>query len=170
MYSVSWSELKTLADQTNLPVEYVEQSDRYILFLKELGVDSLIRKENPKSSEQTEFETKYKGVRKEATLVRSVEPSIERAQAYVPAAGKKLIIDKFNAQAPYSINSVCKLVWDFGGAGEKVIWIIKGTGSMPMRHVIPVTETNGVRKLAVTCDNAESGDILMGAYLSFWEI
>ena len=78
----------------------------------------------------------------------------------VPATGNFDIV-VFHGEGAFDPNAAVKLVWDFGGGSEEVIWTIKGSGSMPFR--ITLTGNNS-KKLAVTLDNGMSGSIFMSGY------
>jgi len=98
------------------------------------------------------------------TLYKAAEVTSgqEVADTYVPANNKAIEIILFHGQAAYSANSAVKLVWDFGGAGEEVLWSIKGGGDMPAHHIETFTKIgDGVKKIAVTLDNGEAGNIFM---------
>lgn len=90
-----------------------------------------------------------------------VESGTEEFDYYVPANGEVVQILQFVGEGAYSTNSVTRLVWDLDGPNEECLWTIKGSGVMP--ESIEVTG-DGVKKLAVTIENAEQGSLYMSAY------
>lgn len=93
----------------------------------------------------------------------------EEFDDYVPPAGSEIGIKKFVGSAAFTQNSVCMLVWDFGGAGEEIIWSVKGSAEMPNNaaRVILASETDGTKKLAIVNANGESGSLVMSSYVRF---
>ena len=92
------------------------------------------------------------------------------AQAITPAAGKKVTIIKFISSAYPSQNSATRLVWvyDHLTEPEEQLWTIKGNGEMPIDELDSnsvITNTDGVRKLAVVCENGELGPMFMSAWV-----
>jgi hypothetical protein len=84
-----------------------------------------------------------------------------------PCSGCTIGIRRFNAEAPYSPNSVTTLC--FGDPAQPasswfMIWPIKGSGQMPFEYEIPAASTDGVNTVIVCCENAEDGLIKMGGY------
>jgi len=104
---------------------------------------------------------------KTLVIAKEVTTATEDCETAVPANGKKVVIHKFCAEGPASPNSVVKLIWDWGEAGEFLIWTIKGSGQMPFKHVI--TDADGVKKLAVCLDNGEVGDVFLSGYIEYFE-
>lgn len=102
--------------------------------------------------------------REELILSEPVPALRESNLSITPPSGSEVIIHVFSAEGLYSLNSAAKLIWDFEGAGEETIWSIRGSGKMPFTYIIPSSDTNGIKKLAIACDNGESSANLMGAY------
>ena len=97
----------------------------------------------------------------ELNCVGEIASSTEGADEYVPANGATVEIKKFAGTAAFSVNSVVRLVWDYGGAAEEIVWTIKGEGKMPFDYEVI---GDGTKKLAVVCENAEAGGIYMSGY------
>ena len=91
---------------------------------------------------------------------------------YAPASGKHLYINCFHGSAAFTQNSVVKLVWKYDHAteSEEILWAVKGEGCMPFIAEIPATDTDGIRKLAVVCDNGETGPLVMAGYAKIKEV
>ena len=83
---------------------------------------------------------------------------------YIPAAGEEVVIAAFVGESIYAQTSNSRIVWDAGGAGETIIWSIKGSGRMPFRHKIYPADTDGVKKLAICLENGESSPVFMAGY------
>lgn len=83
-----------------------------------------------------------------------------------PASGKKVVVREFFGDAAYSKNSAVKLVWDYGGAGETVLWTIKGSSRAPEKFEI--NDADGVKKLGVCLDNGEIGNVFMSGFAEVW--
>jgi len=81
---------------------------------------------------------------------------------HVPANGSIITIPIFEAAGAVKEHATVKLIWDYGGAGEEVIWTIHGDGKMPFSHVI--TDTDGTKILAVCLDNQEGSNLFMSGY------
>ena len=80
--------------------------------------------------------------------------------------GQKIYVDNFVGNDATSALSACLLIWDYGGAGETVLWAInQGVG---LQHSIRLTG-DGVKKLAIVLDNACSQDYYMSAHCEYLE-
>lgn len=92
--------------------------------------------------------------------------SREKYQSYTPSQGKKIVVKFFGAEGFYDRNSMCKLIWKFNheSESEEILWAIRGTGIMPRELIIPPSDVDGVRQLAVTCDNADLTSVIMSAW------
>lgn len=92
------------------------------------------------------------------------------AATYTPANGKEIHIHEFRGDAAFTKNSVVKLVWKYNHAteSEEIIWSTKGSQSVT--DLTEITDADGTRKIAVVCDNGESGPIVMSgfAYLEIY--
>lgn len=104
----------------------------------------------------------------EMTISEEVSSGSEECVSYTPPSGNDVHIYLFAGEAAYTKNAAVKLVWDYGGGGETVIWTIKGSGSMPFTHVIPSADIDGVKKLAICLDNGESGALFMSGHAEIW--
>jgi len=102
----------------------------------------------------------------ELNLSKEIASSAEEADTHIPANGKKFEVQLFRGEAAYSQNAAVKLVWDYGGGGETIIWVIKGSGDMPFVY----TNTgDGTKKIAISLDNGESGALYLSGYADIWE-
>lgn len=81
-----------------------------------------------------------------------------------PASGKSITVLKFEGGAAFTQNSVVRLMWDHEGVGEECIWSIKGESTLPHQAVVDAVDVDGVKKLALCCDNGESGAVWMSGY------
>jgi hypothetical protein len=90
---------------------------------------------------------------------------MEECDSYIPAG--EWTIKKFHGEAAFNPNCAVKLVWDYQGAGEEILWSIKGSGVMP----VPVTRTgDGVKKVAVCLDNGlVEGPVIMSGHAEIEE-
>ena len=101
-------------------------------------------------------------------ISKEVNGFTEDYAAHTPANGKNFIVMAFEGSGvAASLNAVVKLVWDFGGAGETVLWTIKGNDFM--KHHIDDTLGDGTKKLAVVLDNGEAGPVFMSGYCRILE-
>lgn len=80
------------------------------------------------------------------------------ADEYTPANGAEVWVENFHANAAFTTNSACLLIWDYGGT-EEVVWSTKGTDVM--NEPVEITGANGTKKLAVVCSNGEAGNLIM---------
>ena len=107
-----------------------------------------------------------------AKIFEDIRVSIEVASGtdecdeYTPPAGSTVGIKAFVGSAAYTQNSACILIWDFGGAGEEILWSIKGSETMQNNacRVIEAGETDGIKKIAICASNGEAGPLVMSAY------
>lgn len=97
----------------------------------------------------------------ELEISKEVAASTEDCDTYTPANGSVVNILKFVGSAAFSPNASVKLVWDWDGAGETVLWSHKGEGVAPKRFQVT---GDGVKKLAVCLDNGETGALFMSGY------
>lgn len=167
---VSWTQFKSFVDSKNLSIQFIELENEYILttFDKFFEIECILDKNPSDTSELNDFETNYKSTFHTLRISKEVNSLREEYTTYTPAEGKKIKITKFAAEGIYTANSACKLIWDLGGQSETVLWSIRGTGEMP--GPISISDTNGVKQLAISCDNAELSRQLMSAYCEFEEI
>lgn len=93
-----------------------------------------------------------------------VTPSTPLVDEVTPVAGKTLFVDKFVGNDATSALAACLLIWDYGGAGEEILWAINQGKDLP--HEIRRT-TDGVKKLAVVLDNACSQNYYMSAFCEY---
>lgn len=167
MTKVKWSELKKYSDDLSFPIIWVERNSNglkvYDLSLSHKSLAWICTlTEGSDDSEITEFETDYKGEIIELKISQNINLLTEIADTYTPPNGSNVIIIGFSAEAPYDLNTVCKLIWDYNEAGETVLWSTQGSGKAPFKPII--TDTDGSKELAITCDNGTLGTILMSAY------
>jgi len=95
----------------------------------------------------------------------------DEADEYTPDSGKELHVLNFIGDAAFSKNAAVLLIWRYDHATESEVikWSTKGAHNF-QRIVIPSSEVDGVRKLAVVCRNDESGDLIMSGYAEIDEI
>jgi hypothetical protein len=102
----------------------------------------------------------------ELKVSKEVPPSTQEYDAITPAAGNDVLVRLFASGTAVPPNSFIQLVWKFDHAteDEEIIWDVGDGGVMPFKHIIPESEVDGIRQLAILCDNAETGSITMAAY------
>jgi len=98
----------------------------------------------------------------ELKISKSVTAGTKAATTITPANGKIVTVGVFKGEAAFTAISSVMLIWDYQGAGETCIWTVKGSGSMPFKHII--TDADGTKKLAVCLDNGEASDIVMSGF------
>lgn len=89
-----------------------------------------------------------------------VQNGVPQVSEVVPSAGKTVFIDSFEGNDATSAMAACLLIWDYGGAGEEVLWAINQGVGLP--HDIR-RSADGTKKLAVVLDNACTQDYYMSA-------
>jgi len=104
----------------------------------------------------------------ELKLSKEVAATTEEYVEFTPAAGKNILIFNFSGSGSYSVNSVIKLIWDFGGS-EQLIWTIKGERPMPFKHLIPGASVDGIKKLALSLENTALGPVYLSGFAGFEE-
>jgi len=88
----------------------------------------------------------------------------QTADSYVVPSGDNALIYYFEGSAPDSPLTVVRLVWDFGGVGEEDLWVLQRQGIMPNREFSTKVIGDGVKKLAVVCDNGCTSDYYFNAF------
>lgn len=92
-----------------------------------------------------------------------VEFGTEFSTEYVVPEGKTAYIYIFKSSLPDSAKAVARLVWDYNG-DEQDLWVLHRHGSMPDRDINIKVVGDGVKKLALVCDNACSNDYYFNAF------
>jgi hypothetical protein len=101
----------------------------------------------------------------ELKIAKKIQSGIEEFQVVTPAANAKVIILNFFAEGPYTLNSEVRIVWNHGAENEEILWAVKGSGKMPIQITIPPEEVDGIKKLALVCENGELGALTMNGYI-----
>ena len=100
---------------------------------------------------------------KKLKLAKSVAANTEDADTFTPANGKKVNVIKFLGEAPFTKNVVVKLIWDYGGGSEEILWSIEGASEMlDLDSIIG----DGVKKIAIALDNGEASAVIMSGFAS----
>jgi len=95
-------------------------------------------------------------------ISKKVMATTEDTSEITPASGKIVTILRFRGSAPSSLKSTVKLIWDYGGVGERELWTIEGNDVIPRDEFSDeVLVGDGTKILAVTLDNGESSDVFM---------
>jgi len=81
----------------------------------------------------------------------------------VIANGSVATVKIFEASCPDSPLCIACLVWDPGEVGEEILWVFQREGIMPQENAVTVTG-DGVKKLAVCCDNGDASDFYFNAF------
>ena len=97
-------------------------------------------------------------------ISKEVSAATEDAQTVVPANGEKITVYNFRTSGPSMPNAYCKLIWDWGGAGEELLWSSTGIETCPQTFQ---KTGDGVKKLAIALDNNEDGALVMSAYCRY---
>lgn len=167
---VSWNQLKKFSNDLGCPIIWSQSTEqglnRYDLHVTHKGLAvGCVLIANSNDVEISEFESEYKGEIVELWVSEKVNSLSEESSYYTPPAGSKVVILSFHAEAPYNQNAVCKLLWQFNTQEETSIWTTQGSSSMPFKYTIPTSDTDGVKQLAISCDNATLGGLLMSSYV-----
>lgn len=92
--------------------------------------------------------------------VVSAPPNNEVFVAITPDFNKSIIILDFMGEAAFNGMAVVRLVWKYNHISEteENIWIINGAGKMLHKKVIPASDVDGIRKLALVLNNTMASD------------
>lgn len=92
--------------------------------------------------------------------VVSIPPDNEVFMAITPRADKSIIILDFIGEAAFNGKAVVRLVWKYNHLSEteENIWIINGAGKMLHKKIIPASDVDGIRKLALVLNNTMASD------------
>ena len=169
---ISWTEFKNIVDLSQMAINFVQYNSRYYIKAKNdvFEVGTILPITVPANDDQLEFESDYKGTNHDLILSENVSALNEEVLSFTPPLGSTVVIKNFFAEAPFNVNCVCKLIWRYNAAGETLIWSTQGASKMPFQYVIPSSETDGTRKLAITCDNGTLNTILMSAFAKIYVI
>jgi len=94
----------------------------------------------------------------------------ELVDTYTPADGEVIDPYSFHGSAPGSSKARCKLIWDYGGGGEEILWVIQNDRPMPrdlkIEDVAGIRERtgDGVKVLAISLHNNCTASYDMAAY------
>ena len=102
------------------------------------------------------------------TVILKISEEVTNGQevcaTYIPPAGaKKIILGLFNGDAAFTENSVIRVTWDHGEAGETTKWSTKGNEEINLGEEI--TGYDGTKKIGLCCGNGEANPIYMAAKL-----
>lgn len=100
----------------------------------------------------------------ELIVSEEINAATDVADIMIPANNTIVWINCFHGDAIFTTNSYCAIIWKYDHATESeiIIWSTKGSSKMPLKKKI--TDTDGIRKLAVLCSNGEAGAVVMSAY------
>lgn len=102
-------------------------------------------------------------------ISEQVQASEEIYVSHVPAQGSEVIVRLFCGEAAFNETCNVRLVWDYGGASEQIIWTIKGASRMLFVHKIEAADVDGVKELAVVLENASTVNVFMSGYAEITE-
>ena len=97
----------------------------------------------------------------ELSISKEVAAQTEDSDTYTPANGVTVQVLLFAGSSPHDANTIVKLVWDWDGAGEEILWAIEGQHTAPRRFSIM---GDGTKKLAVALDNGLTDPVTMSGY------
>lgn len=106
---------------------------------------------------------------KELKLSGTVPLNSYIVEEKVPTAGKDLMIDFFSGEGGHSPDTGVCLIWDLGGEDEELIWVVRGSSTMPAKLMIDKTRVDGAKKLSLVLDNTSQGSVHMAGYCRFSE-
>lgn len=98
------------------------------------------------------------------TLLVSEEVSAttDVVDTYTPPSGAEVWLKHFEGNGAFSANSVVCVLWDYGEAGEEIVWSKKGNDKMSDQTQLQITASaDGSKKVAVCCSNGENGAVIM---------
>jgi hypothetical protein len=95
-------------------------------------------------------------------IAQSVLASTQVADTLIIPNGETATVEYLSASCPDTPLGVACLIWDYGGT-EEVLWVFQREGIKPSEDVISVVG-DGVKKLAVCCDNGDTTDYFFNAF------
>jgi hypothetical protein len=95
----------------------------------------------------------------ELKVSEEVAAGTDVCDTYTPANGVEVWLTFFHGEAAFTSNSSVMVLWDYGGAGETVIW--STNGSDRNNYQIELTGADGIKKVALCCSNAETGPLVL---------
>lgn len=108
-------------------------------------------------------------MKKETQLLisKDVTAGNEDCDTYIPANGVEINITDFHGEGAFDPNAAVKLIWDYSGGGEEILWTIKGSSQAPIQFK---RTGDGVKKIAICLDNGmSSGSVFMSGYANIIE-
>lgn len=100
----------------------------------------------------------------ELILSQQVGILSEVSMEIVPEEGKDIWVKYFSGTSQKQ-ESIIKIVWDFEGAGESILWAVKSGEDFKHRIDIPKSEVDGVKKIALVLENNELSSQYMSGYV-----
>jgi len=97
-------------------------------------------------------------------ISEKIDPVTVVFQEYVPPNGSTITLQEFFAEGAYTANSEARVVWDFEGDQEELLWTIKGSGTF--RNRVKIENADGVKKIALVCDNGEQQPMTISAFMT----
>lgn len=88
---VSWTQLKILSDNKKIPLQFVEEETRYVIFLFDGNYSNFcyVNKTTPANSDQTDFENNYQSNSNQSLVSRTreaIEKTILQAELNITSA------------------------------------------------------------------------------------
>lgn len=99
-------------------------------------------------------------VKTQLKLSKLVTKATEDAITFIPETGL-FYVSEFIADAAFDSHCAVKLVWDYGQAGETLLWSIKGSHSVNLDLELT---GDGSKKLAVCLDNGLDDSVVLSGY------
>lgn len=81
-------------------------------------------------------------------------------QSAALALNDTLEILEFEGSSVHGQNASVSLIWDYGGAAEEILWIVKGIGKAPAAR-IPEKTAAGGEVVALVLNNSLTGPVRM---------
>lgn len=85
------------------------------------------------------------------------------SDTYTPPDGATVWIIDFHGDAAFTTNAVVKALWEYGTGSESILWSCKGADRFT--NPIKITGADGIKKIAISCSNGETGNLILSGYL-----
>ncbi len=99
-------------------------------------------------------------------LSESVPLATQIYKQYTPPAGSIVYLMDLQAEAAFTVNSEIRIIWDFGGQDEEILWSMRGSSKFEPKLTIDSSKTDGNKKIALVADNGETLALNMSAYVT----
>ena len=99
----------------------------------------------------------------ELILSKLILSGTDQAITKIPKNTETVVIYRFEGSVPSSSKADVRLIWDFNGTSEEILWNIQTNGPLPNGKIFSKVG-DGVKKMALCLANGGSADYVMSGF------